>query len=273
MRDHRSRDRLARDLRELGLGDGDVVLVHSSLSGLGWVEGGAGTVIDALLSAVGEGGTVLFPTLTGSAKDGPEAPPHIDLRDTPCWTGAIPEASRHHSGAIRSIHPTHSVTAIGARAEELTRGHEQSASPCDTHSPYVRLMEDGGKILLLGGVTHQSNTSLHALEELARVPYHLQDAETDGIVILPDGRRVTVRNRLHLWQNRRRPEGWGRAFTRVSEPLVDSGNEVHGQVGASRATLISAAGMRDVVLPLLQRDPLHLLTAQDRSEYRRPDVP
>ncbi len=69
------------DLHALGLSDGDVVLVHSSLSGLGWVQGGAGTVIDALVEAVGPGGTVLFPTLTGTEQDGAEHPPVIRAGD------------------------------------------------------------------------------------------------------------------------------------------------------------------------------------------------
>jgi aminoglycoside 3-N-acetyltransferase len=251
---------LVADLGALGLTDGDVVLVHSSLSGLGWVEGGAETVVDALLAAVGEAGTVLFPTLTGTEQDGPDHPPVIELAKSPCWTGTIPEAGRKRPEAIRSVHPTHSVAAIGERAEEYTRGHEASRTPCDNHSPYVRLMEEGGKILFLGGVTHESNTTLHALEEMAGVPYHLQDEETYGVVILPPGERVTVRNRLHLWR-------WDRDFEKVIDPLVASGAEVSGPVGASTSTLVSASGLRDVVLPLLMDDPLFLLDREARDEY------
>lgn len=254
------RDQLASDLRDLGLREGTTVLVHSSLSGLGWVDGGADAVIDALLAAVGERGTVLFPTLTGTERDGPERPPVIDLETTPCWTGTIPEASRHRAGAVRSIHPTHSVTAIGAKATAFTAGHERSRTPCDERSPYVRLMEEDGHILLLGGVTHDSNTTLHALEELAGVPYHLQDEETDGIVTLSDGARKTVRNRLHLWR-------WDRDFTKITGHLERSGVSRSGRVGESTSTLVSASGMRDVVLPLLRDDPLFLLAPGARESF------
>jgi aminoglycoside 3-N-acetyltransferase len=260
------RNTLARELRELGLREGDAVLVHSSLSGLGWVEGGADAVIGALVDAVGERGTVLFPTLTGSEQDGPDHPPEIGLESTPCWTGAIPEAARRRPDAIRSVHPTHSVTAIGARAEKLTSGHENSSTPCDRHSPYVRLVEEGGKILLLGGVTHESNTTLHALEEMAGVPYHLQDEETGGIVHLSGGAEVVVRNRLHLW-------GWERDFQKVGPILRDAGVERHGRVGASTAVLVSANGLRDTILPLMQGDPLFLLSPDARAGFLRRNVP
>lgn len=127
--EHITMKRLVDDLRALGLGDGDVVLVHSSLSRLGWVEGGAETVIDALVEAVGPGGTVLFPTLTGTEQDGPQHPPVIELAATPCWTGTIPETARRRPEAIRSVHPTHSVSAIGARPHAYTTGHEASSTP------------------------------------------------------------------------------------------------------------------------------------------------
>jgi aminoglycoside 3-N-acetyltransferase len=257
---------IVQELRSLGVRAGDVVLVHSSLSGLGWVEGGAITVVEALLAAVGDGGTVLFPTLTGSQSDGPGHPPIIELATTPCWSGAIPESARRRPDAIRSVHPTHSVAAIGARAEEFTRGHEESSTPCDERSPYARLMEEGGKILLLGGVTHKSNTTLHALEELAAVPYHLQDEETDGLVILPNGHRVIVRNRLHLW-------GRERNFPKVGALLTDEGGQVQGPVGASISTLVSAGILRDVLLPVIQRDPLFLLADSARKRFLSAQVP
>jgi aminoglycoside 3-N-acetyltransferase len=266
-RERVTRERLVDDLRALGLRDGDVVLVHASLSGLGWVDGGADSVVAALVDAPGPGGTVLFPTLTGTPDDGPQQPPVIALATSPCWTGAIPEAGRRHPDSVRSIHPTHSVSAIGAHAEAFTAGHERSRTPCDEHSPYVRLMEEGGKILLLGGVTHESNTTLHALEEIAEVPYHLQDEETDGVVILPGGERVTVRNRLHLWRSDERPQGWQRDFPKIGPHLENADASITAPVGASTSTLVSASAIHDVILPLMQQDPLFLLAQTAREDF------
>src|SRR5947209_2486207 len=85
---------IASDLQKLGLPAGADVLVHSSLSRIGNVEGGAEAAIEALLDAVGLAGTVLFPTLTGRREDGPLQPPFLDALTTPCWTGRIPETAR-----------------------------------------------------------------------------------------------------------------------------------------------------------------------------------
>lgn len=253
-----TRARLVEELRALGLRADDDVLVHSSLSRLGHVEGGADTVVDSLLDVVGPGGTVLFPTITATAEHGPANPPRVVLAETPGWTGAIPEAARQRGDAVRSVHPTHSVVAIGARARELTDEHSGSATPCDEASPYGRLADRGGRVLLLGGVTHVSSTSLHGAEERAGVPHHLQDAPTDGIVVLPDGSEVVVRGRLHLW-------GWDRDFDRVAEPLRAAGMQRSGRVGAGAAILVEARGYIDVVVPLLREDPLYLLAEHERA--------
>ncbi len=255
--------RLVADLISLGLSNGAVVLVHSSLSRLGNVVGGAETVVDALQEAVGSSGTVLFPTLTGSPKDGPSQPPVFDVRSTPCWTGRIPETARQRSGARRSLHPTHSVTALGSSAAFYISGHEQTATPCDRHSPYYRLIANGGQILLLGA-TQDSNTTLHCLEELADVPYHLQDDLTDGVVVDARGIRQIVRNRLHLWR-------WERDFPKIEVPLQAAGVLRNGRVGLAEARLIRASDLAEVILPLLRADPLYFLSQDARAAFERAD--
>lgn len=120
-------------------------------------------------------------------------------------------------------------------------------------------MDEGGKILLLGGVDHNSNTTLHCIEEIAGVPYHLQDAVTNGIVKLPGGEQRMVANRLHLWRNRYSHLNLPREFNNVAAPLTAAGAQIMARIGPTMSTLIDAAAMRDVLLPLLWRDPLFLL--------------
>jgi aminoglycoside 3-N-acetyltransferase len=210
---------------------------------------------------------VLFPTLTGSPADGPDAPPIMDVRTTPCWTGRIPETARQRRDAIRSLHPTHSIAVLGARAGRYARGHESGESPCDTHSPYFRLITEGGFILLLGGVGQESNTTLHCLEELGNVPYHLQEETTDGVVIDASGNRRIVRNRLHLWRNLLYPEGLERDFPRINGSLEAKGAMRFGRVGQSTSALISAQAMAGIVLPFFVKDPLYLLSQYGRRLF------
>jgi aminoglycoside 3-N-acetyltransferase len=241
---------LLRGLRTLGLARGDAVLVHSSLSSLGYVQGGADTVIDALLMAVAPDGTVLVPTLTGSAALDAEHPPVYDPAETPCWTGRIPETFRRRPDAVRSLHPTHSVAAIGTQARELTAGHEHSITPCGPDSPYGRLAASGGYILLLG-VGHEVNTSYHLVEEIVGVPYHIQP----GLVAAQVIEQGSVRT-IHLMLHRYGPP---RAFSRLEPALRERGIQRDGQIGQAHARLVDAGRMVELACQALRQDPSILL--------------
>jgi aminoglycoside 3-N-acetyltransferase len=237
-------------LRALGMKPGDSVLAHSSLSSLGYVEGGADAVIDALLETVGPEGTVLVPTLTGSEELDVENPPCYDPAATPCWTGRIPETFRRRPRAVRSLHPTHSVAAIGARAVELTVGHEHSITPCGPDSPYGRLAEIGGYILLLG-VTHHTSTTFHLVEELVGVPYHMQPGLV-GARVVEGGQERTIHLLIHRY-------GAPRNFARMEPVFRERGIQRDGQIGAAHVRLVDARRMVEVTRQALLQDPAILL--------------
>lgn len=209
------------------------VLVHSSLSSIGYVEGGAESVIDALLEICGtDRGTVIVPTLTGTAQDGPECPPQFDQARSPCWTGIIPETFRKRPEALRSIHPTHSVAAIGNKAAYYTADHENCLTPCGEGSPYLKLAEQGGSILLLG-VSLESNTTLHAVEELCRSPYHLQPAATRCVMVTNRGESIVRDFMLHQW-------GTVRNFNVLHDELLSNGIMMAGKIGQANSLLIDS---------------------------------
>ena len=109
--------RIAADFNDLGVVEGDTVLVHSAFKSLGPVPGGIETVVQGLLLAVGPEGTLLMPALSRALR-----PPEVfDERSTPANVGAIPEYSRTREGTTRSLHPTHSVCAVG-RVADLDAG-------------------------------------------------------------------------------------------------------------------------------------------------------
>jgi len=239
---------LVQALSDLGLKPGDDVLVHSSLSSIGWVDGGAPTVVAALIEAVAPGGTVLFPGLTGSVADSVENPPRADLRKDPVsWVGKIPAAANARGDSRRSLHPTHSVIAIGARADYWTEGHERCETPCGEGSPYHRLAVEGGCILLLG-CDQESNTSLHMIEEIRRLPYHLHDGIAEGVVIDREGKEYRVLTRLHRW-------GVPRVFDRMDPALDVCGAQQRGKVGEATCRLIDATANFHVGIVMLAEDP------------------
>ena len=97
----------------------------------------------------------------------------FDVRETPSCVGAVTEWFRRQPGVVRSLHPTHSVAAMGPIADELTRHHENASTPCGQETPYHRLLERDATILFFGAPL-DTNTSYHCCEALAGVSYLLQ---------------------------------------------------------------------------------------------------
>jgi len=163
-----TKDRLVRDLRALGITEGDVVYVHSSLRALGFVEGGPDAVVDALMEAVGPGGTLAVPTFTiqGGMKETLESRDYVfDPKNEPSTVGAITNAFRLRPGVFRSLHPTHSVAAWGRSARTVTESHLEQGSTFGVGSPFVKLLDLDVKVLGLG-INYRPITYYHVYEDL-----------------------------------------------------------------------------------------------------------
>lgn len=225
-------------LRALGIDAGAKLVFHSSLKSFGFVEGGAEAVIDALLDTVGPEGTVIVPTMTFGAP--------FERATSPSLCGAVTEAFRLRPGAIRSDHPTHSVAAIGADSARLLEGHADTL-PNGPASPLGKLAREGG-FVVLAGVGHESNTTIHVAQHLAGLPIFKKYREVE--VTGPDG--VTQTKRVMI-------PGCSRGFGRL-EPYIEARRaQKKALIGDAMVRVLRGSDVVSIGTDTLRRHPCALL--------------
>ncbi|MCC6483620.1 MAG: AAC(3) family N-acetyltransferase [Armatimonadetes bacterium] len=229
---------IVEKLRSAGVTPGDRLVAHSSLSSFGRVEGGAEAVAQALAEAVQPGGLCVVPTFNYGQHP-------YDPLTTPSLTGAITEAFRKLPGAVRSLHPTHPVAAVGEGAAGLLEGHENSHA-FGRGSPLWRLWEEDGWVLLIG-CGNLSNSTIHVAEEVAAVPY--LDRVREAVVC-----RGNQMERLQV----RRP-GCSRGFGKLDDALDARGSVRYSQIGNAEVRLMKSRDLVAVALEMLAKDSAALL--------------
>ncbi len=161
------------DLYRLGIVPGDTVMMHSSYRSLGGIEQGAKGLFDAFFDMLGENGTLILPAFSYDTV-GYDSPA-FDRQNTPSCVGFLPEFFRTSvPDVVRSMHATHSCSAKGRRADELTKDHIFDLTPVGKNSPIAKLPHVDGKILFLG-CSPNHNTAMHGVEELVRPMYLFDD--------------------------------------------------------------------------------------------------
>lgn len=201
-----TRTQLAAQFRALGVQSGQLVMLHSSLKSLGsWIPGGAESVLLALLDVLGDSGTLMMPAQSNNNTDpsmwvAPPVPeswwtviraemPAFDPQTTQTsGLGVLAEYFRTYPQTLRSNHPNLSFSARGKYAAHLLESQPFDA-PFGDESPLGRFIALDGYILLLG-VGHQSNTTLHLAEHHAVWPS--KKGIQQGAAILRDGVRQWV---------------------------------------------------------------------------------
>ncbi len=162
-----TRGELIAGFGKLGIQPGAVVLLHSAMRTVGRIEGGAEAVIDALLEIVGPTGTLVVPTYTFAHEA--EEDPIIDPAQDKAEMGIITETARRRPNALRSTAFRHSFSAIGPRAEVITRT-DPALCAFDPRSTFGVMLALNTQVVLLG-VTYTSSTSHHFAEFMSEVPY------------------------------------------------------------------------------------------------------
>lgn len=229
-----TRSRISADLRALGIAGGDIVCAHTALASIGFVPGGARTVIEALLEAIGEDGTLVMPSFSGDLSDpaawrfppvpddwiGPirdEMPAYDPVRTPSRGVGSVAELFRCWPGARRSAHPQSSFSAVGPNAQNIVQGHSLNER-FGRHSPLARLEQLGGKVVLLGAPW--DTTSIFYLTQFD-VPSLLSVEKASPVVV--DGKKT--------WATYSDVEYTSHWFAAGVRHLIDSGLAVRGEVG------------------------------------------
>lgn len=227
-------------LRTLGVRRGGVLLVHTSWRAVRPVEGGPEGLVAALREALGPEGTVVLPS-TGSDDDAPFDPEHTPAAPS---LGILPEIFRTLPGVVRSDHPL-GCAAIGPLAPAIVGDPLPIPIYLDA-SPYARVHEHDGQVLLLG-CGHDSDTTVHLGEARAGVPYGVPK----HVTVWREGRAV----RIDYLEN----DHCCQRFVLADEWLREAGLQSEGPVGSAHARL---ARSRDIVAEVTRRlaaDPLLFL--------------
>lgn len=227
-------------------------MVHSS-RGIGTIEGGAETVIDAFLDVLGSDGLIAVPTFTYNTRC-------FNPKTEKSLTGGLTNALRLRPNAVRSWHPTHSVAAIGAGAAEICAGHHLKGG-LDVDTPLDRIAQSGGWVLMLGA-TNLTNSTVHVGEAHAMIPHRdigfSPDFAREAVVVVDDREiPVVLRN----------PPGCSRAYGAIEAPLRKMGAIGDGHVGQAFTQLMRGADVIQVAIAMLA-DDWGALLCSDPACYR-----
>lgn len=238
---------LKDQLQSFGIKEGDTILVHSSMSKIGFVEGGPKTIVDALLETVGPNGHILMPNSPNARfqLDYIQEIHYFDVLNDKSKLGAISEYFRNHENAVRSWHPTEPVSCIGPDTEFFVGTHFNQITPYNENSPFYKVAERNGKILMIGVTLDNAGTNLHTLEDAIedfKYPvYHPTVFETK--IVDPKGKTHSVKTKVHdpVWSKKRKCDGL--------IPLFEERNVLEFvKFGNASTLLLDARKMLDVMI-------------------------
>jgi len=236
------------DLIDLGVSKGDTLMVHMALSSMPKFINKPQIIIEALIKAIEVSGTLLMPAL--SYESVTDKQPVFDLMETPSCVGGLAEYFRKLPSTFRSVHPTHSVCANGKNAKTILSEHHLDNTPCGLKSPFSKLKDLNGKILLLGcGL--KPNSTMHAIEELSQ-PAYLFGKTTAYTMITNDIPTYKKEYIDHSFK------GFEQRYDRVLD-ILDPNDYSFGKVLDAEAFLINVSPMWGKANKEINKNPLYFV--------------
>lgn len=241
-----TKEKIIEDLISIGIKKGDLLMVHSSMSKIGYLPDGAATFVDACFEVIGNEGTLVMPAFAHNtfSKIYLDTNPIFDIANDPSKAGAITEELRKRKNSLRSFHPTDAVTANGPLAYYLVKDHFGQLTPYNTYSPYYRLAEKHAKILNVGVPLSTSCTNMHTMEDAVdfKFPIYL-DKIYEVKMKDQNGKICYMKTKVHdpVYSLKRRANELVPLFER--EGILKK-----GYIGEAPTTYIDANGLFEVMV-------------------------
>lgn len=240
---------LLATLRDMGVHEGDALMLHSGFSAFSGFTGSVEDLTDVFLEAVGATGHLLMVSLP--YRDSSYAYLHrvrqFDVRRTPSMMGMVSELFRRRPGVLRSLHPTHPVLVTGPRAAWFIQDHERCVHPCGPDTPFARLAEVGGKVAFFD-VTFETFTFFHHLEHLVhdRLPFDLYTTQLFEVPVVDvDGHSTVVRTHVFAPEAIRR-----RRFAVLEDQLRRDAKIAVRRIGGASVELVRVRDAIDCTLAM-----------------------
>lgn len=261
---------ITEQLKNLGIKEGDTLLVHSSMKAIGDVDGGADTVLDALVETVcgineesndedfkqcDKAGMLVLPTHTWASMTNEHSvfDPETEL----ACVGILPNLFMKRAGVLRSLHPTHSVAAYSrqqSKAQAYVSGEEQFSTPCSRKGCYGKLYDLDAKILLLG-VGLNRNTYMHGVEEWFGIKERLTEETLSLSIRMKDayGKDMLYPVSMH---KHFKPNNISISenYVRMRQAFIENDAMVEGFVGDAECMLMSARKVADLTTEQLKKE-------------------
>ena len=238
---------IIRDLKALGVQEGDLLLVTCAMSEIGWVEGGTKTFLDAVLEIVGEQGGVLsyaFTPLYHLPLKPEDARLVFDRHSDP-QAGSFVNLMMHHPNAIRSTHPSCSYLGIGKAIHKILRNHKPSSF---AYQPSLELTKvKNGKNLKVGTIQKMPGTvSIHPTQNILKLKNRTLGKY--GVNYRDENGKIKLFKRDYVG-------GCSRGFGNFFTPYREAGAVSEGQVGNAESMLVELKRTIEIDKAILGRDP------------------
>ena len=242
-----TKNSLIRDIEQSGIRKNGTLLIHSSMKAVGVVEGGGDTVLDAFIDYMKEG-LLLFPTHSWSDKNLRDG--IYDPKTEASCVGILPNLFMKRTGAVRSMHPTHSVTAMGSRAKTYVQRDSDVYTPCPRNGCFGGLYDENAQLLFLGA-TLKTNTFIHSIEEWLNIPDRINPQSRKIKLLFEDG---DVKE-IDFYGHYSTRGDVSKNYDKLLIPMLHMGIAKEVKIGDALSHVVEVKPMTDWVVGLLKENP------------------